>query len=182
MARVRVELGLELGLGLGFGVGLGLGLEFELGFGLALGLGLGFGVGLGFGMGLGLALGLGLELEVLRLVTLMLFSDSHISSSRRISPASVPIIPTFLYAIDHPSPEPQTLGPPLLPGPSTSSLVLDTVSTQSGRSPPAPSSPSPLLSMFDNTTFSMQEVQTTPGTDVQPADVQTNQTTDAAVG
>ncbi|XP_075881661.1 chromaffin granule amine transporter [Nelusetta ayraudi] len=92
----------------------------------------------------------------------------------------VPIIPTFLYAIDHPSPEPQTLGPPLLPGPSTSSLVLDTVSTQSGRSPPAPSSPSPLLSMFDNTTFSMQEVQTTPGTDVQPADVQTNQTTDAA--
>lgn len=109
---------------------------------------------------------------------LMLVSDS---------PASVPIIPTFLYAIEHPSPEPQTLGPQLLPGPSTGSLVPDAVSAQSGRSPPATSapstpSPSPLLSLFDNTTFSMQEIQTTPGTDVQVADPQTNQTADAAVG
>lgn len=99
----------------------------------------------------------------------------------------MPIIPTFLYAIDHPSPEPQTLGPPLLPDPSTSSLVLETVSPQSGMSPPvtssyASSSLSPLLSLFDNTSFSMQEVQTTPGADVKPADPQTNQTMEATVG
>lgn len=117
----------------------------------------------------------------------MPFSDLPISSFFHLSSASVPIIPTFLYAIDHPSPEPQTLGPPLLPDPSTSSLVLDTVSPQSGTSPPVTSSYttsslSPLLSLFDNTTFSMQEVQTTAGADVQPADLQTNQTIDATVG
>lgn len=117
----------------------------------------------------------------------MSFFDLPFISSCLFSSSSVPIIPTFLYAIDHPSPEPQTLGPPLLPGPSTSSLVLETVSPESGMSPPVTSSHttsslSPLLSLFDNTTFSTQEVQTTLGADVQPADLQTNQTTDATVG
>lgn len=93
----------------------------------------------------------------------------------------MPIIPTFLYAMEHPSPEPQTMEPSLLPGPSTSSLVLDTPSDQSPGSPPATPF-SPLVSLFDNTTFSLQEVQTEPSPDPEPADLQANQTTDAAVG
>lgn len=111
----------------------------------------------------------------------MLFSYLPISSPCHLSSASVPIIPTFLYAIDHPSPEPQTLAPPLLPGPSTSSLAQDTVSPPVTSSYTS-SSLSPLLSLFDNTTFSTQEVQTTPGADVQPADLHTNGTIDTTVG
>lgn len=96
-------------------------------------------------------------------------------------PASVPIIPTFLYAMEHPSPEPQTMGPSVLPGSSTSSLVLNTPSDQIPGSPPGTSF-SPLVSLFDNTTFSLQEVQTDPSLDPEPADLQANQTADAAVG
>lgn len=83
--------------------------------------------------------------------------------------------------MEHPSPEPQTMGPSVLPGPSTSSLVLDTPSDQSPGSPPATPF-SPLVSLFDNTTFSLQEVQTEPSPDPEPANLQANQTSDAAVG
>ncbi|XP_070760309.1 chromaffin granule amine transporter [Enoplosus armatus] len=129
----------------------------------------------------------------------------------------VPIIPTFLYAMEHPSPEPQTSQPSLLPlpslsapgwgtvpsqspsnlqtssrtsqpsqlpQPSRSAPVLGTQSEQSLRSPP-PTLP-PLVSLFDNSTFSLQEIQTEPTPTTEPtdqssraADLQINKTTNA---
>ncbi|XP_036955399.1 chromaffin granule amine transporter [Acanthopagrus latus] len=94
----------------------------------------------------------------------------------------VPIIPTFLYAMEHPSPEPQAAQPSLLPLPSQSAPILDTQSEQSPSSSP-PTFP-PLVSLFDNTTFSLQEIRTepTPGGDLTSStpDRQINETTDAA--
>ncbi|XP_068424997.1 chromaffin granule amine transporter [Clinocottus analis] len=62
----------------------------------------------------------------------------------------VPIIPTFLYALEHPGPEPQ-----------------DAPSALPGRGAPIPGPPtersprsSPLASLFDNSTFSLQEART----------------------
>ncbi|XP_047448885.1 chromaffin granule amine transporter [Mugil cephalus] len=55
----------------------------------------------------------------------------------------VPIIPTFLYSMDHPSPEPQTVPPSLVPLSGLGASVLGTKS--------------PLVSLFDNSTFSLQE-------------------------
>ncbi|XP_074495974.1 chromaffin granule amine transporter isoform X2 [Sebastes fasciatus] len=110
----------------------------------------------------------------------------------------VPIIPTFLYAMEHPSPEPQTAQPSLLPRPSLGvpsqspsprsdlqtsrgtaqqprpshgAPVLGTQSEQSPRS-------SPLVSLFDNSTFSLQEIRTDPTPDTEPtaADLQINGT------
>ncbi|KAM6930940.1 chromaffin granule amine transporter [Xenentodon cancila] len=96
----------------------------------------------------------------------------------------VPIIPTFLYAIEHPSPEPQTALPSQLtlpdtqpsqppssevltsrwssqlPRPSYSSPVPGTDPQQSPQVPPP--SFSSLVSLFDNTTFSLQEIRTDP--------------------
>ncbi|XP_078141253.1 chromaffin granule amine transporter [Centroberyx gerrardi] len=67
----------------------------------------------------------------------------------------VPIIPTFLYAMEHPSPEPQTTAQPSLsPRPSHSAPGLGTGSERSPR-PPAPTSSS-LVSLFDNRIFSLQ--------------------------
>ncbi|XP_071340210.1 chromaffin granule amine transporter isoform X2 [Trachinotus anak] len=81
----------------------------------------------------------------------------------------VPIIPTFLYAMEHPSSQPQTAQPPPLPRPSHSAPE------QSRRLTP-PSLP-PLVSLFDNTSFSLQEIRTEPTPD--PSDLQTNQTRNA---
>ncbi|XP_076587695.1 chromaffin granule amine transporter [Chaetodon auriga] len=121
----------------------------------------------------------------------------------------VPIIPTFLYAMEHPGPELQTLlpsvlpslgapgldtasptsdpqtssrtfQPSLLPQPSRGAPILDTQVEQSPRSSP-PSVP-PLVSLYDNTTFSLQEVWTepTPEPTDQTSTDQVNETTDAA--
>ncbi|XP_060895115.1 chromaffin granule amine transporter [Labrus mixtus] len=126
----------------------------------------------------------------------------------------VPIIPTFLYAMDHPSPEPQTVQPSLLPlpslsapqrrtappqvpssrsnlqtsawtsqasqlpRPSHSALVLDTPAEQNPRSSP-PTFP-PLVSLFDNTTFSLHEIHTEPILDTEPTD-QTSLTTELQI-
>ncbi|XP_067430809.1 chromaffin granule amine transporter [Thunnus thynnus] len=96
----------------------------------------------------------------------------------------VPIIPTFLYAMEHPSPEPQTAQPSLLPQPSLSAPILGTRSKQSPGS--SPSTFSPLLSLFDNSTFRLQESRTAPTPDTESTDqtgltteLQINQTTDA---
>nr|XP_046242483.1 chromaffin granule amine transporter [Scatophagus argus] len=90
----------------------------------------------------------------------------------------VPIIPTFLYAIEHPSPEPQTAQPSLLPLPTLSAPVLDTQSEQS----PQLSSPTfpPVVSLFDNTTFSLQDTWTESPPDVEPTD-QPSLTTDLQI-
>ncbi|XP_047237814.1 chromaffin granule amine transporter [Girardinichthys multiradiatus] len=98
----------------------------------------------------------------------------------------VPIIPTFLYAMEHPSPEPQTVQPSLLPQPSLGAPHLDTVTSQppssrsnlqtpswtSQLSPPSSRTPilspelqqrsrlSLLVSLFDNLTFTLQESRT----------------------
>ncbi|XP_075938637.1 chromaffin granule amine transporter-like [Anarhichas minor] len=88
----------------------------------------------------------------------------------------VPIIPTFLYAMEHPSPEPQTAQPSLLPLPSRSAPIPGTPSARSPRS-------SPLLSLFDNSTFSLHsEIRTEPTPpDAEPTtDLQLNETTDAS--
>lgn len=100
----------------------------------------------------------------------------------------MPIIPTFLYAIEHPSSELQTAQPSLVPVPSLSAPRLGTVTAQSpsprlnfqtsSRSSdlpqPSHSAPvlgtqsdqsprlSPLVSLFDNSTFSLQEIRTEP--------------------
>ncbi|GLD73363.1 chromaffin granule amine transporter [Lates japonicus] len=100
----------------------------------------------------------------------------------------VPIIPTFLYAMEHPSPETQTAQPSLLPLPSHGAAGWGTVPSQSPSAdlqtssqtsqpsqlpqpePGAPvlgtqSSPParpPLVSLFDNSTFSLQEIRTEP--------------------
>ncbi|XP_053277475.1 chromaffin granule amine transporter [Pleuronectes platessa] len=71
----------------------------------------------------------------------------------------VPIIPTFLYALEHPSPEPQTAQPSLLPLPSHRAGLLGT-DTET----PVPTS-SPLVSLFDNTTFRLQEIRPKPTSD-----------------
>ncbi|XP_051250309.1 chromaffin granule amine transporter isoform X2 [Dicentrarchus labrax] len=113
----------------------------------------------------------------------------------------VPIIPTFLYAMEHPSPEPQTAQPSLLPLPSHGAPRLGTVPSQSpsptsnlqtsqlpqpSRSAPVldtqpeqrpPPSFPPLVSLFDNATFSLQEIRTEPTADAEPTD-QTSSTTD----
>ncbi|XP_074526709.1 chromaffin granule amine transporter [Halichoeres trimaculatus] len=104
----------------------------------------------------------------------------------------VPIIPTFLYAMEHPSPEPQTAQPSLLPlrssswisqssqlqQPSLSALLLGQPSAEVPRSSP-PTFP-PLVSLFDNTTFSLQEIQTEPSLDPelsnQTSELQSNET------
>ncbi|XP_078027278.1 chromaffin granule amine transporter [Epinephelus lanceolatus] len=118
----------------------------------------------------------------------------------------VPIIPTFLYAKEHPSPEPPTAQPSLLPLPGLGAPHLGTVPSQ----PPAPRSnlqtsswtsqlplpshsapvlgtqseqsprSSPLVSLFDNTTFSLQELLTEPTPDTKPTD-QTNLTTELQI-
>ncbi|XP_049435712.1 chromaffin granule amine transporter [Epinephelus fuscoguttatus] len=118
----------------------------------------------------------------------------------------VPIIPTFLYAKEHPSPEPPTAQPSLLPLPSLGAPHLGTVPSQ----PPAPRSnlqtsswasqlplpsrsapvlgtqseqsprSSPLVSLFDNTTFSLQELRTELTPDTKPTD-QTNLTTELQI-
>ncbi|XP_068559131.1 chromaffin granule amine transporter [Cebidichthys violaceus] len=88
----------------------------------------------------------------------------------------VPIIPTFLYAMEHPSPEPQTAQPSLLPLPSRSAPIPGTPSARSPRS-------SPLLSLFDNSTFGLRsEIRTEPPRpDAEPTtDLQLNETTGAS--
>ncbi|XP_031164780.1 chromaffin granule amine transporter [Sander lucioperca] len=115
----------------------------------------------------------------------------------------VPIIPTFLYAMEHPSPEPQTAQPSLLPLPTLDASRLGTVPSQSP-SPrsqlpqPSHSAPyhgtqsdqspqsSPLVSLFDNSTFSLQEILTEPTPDTKLTDqssptteLQINETTNA---
>ncbi|RVE68753.1 hypothetical protein OJAV_G00094790 [Oryzias javanicus] len=69
----------------------------------------------------------------------------------------VPIIPTFLYAMEHPSPEPQTSELPLpgLAGSKRPSPTPPSAQPEPGLS----SSLSPLVSLFDNSTFSLQQVQ-----------------------
>ncbi|KAK9521966.1 hypothetical protein VZT92_018468 [Zoarces viviparus] len=88
----------------------------------------------------------------------------------------VPIIPTFLYAMEHPSPEPQTPRPPQTPQPPLLPLP--------SRSAPIPGTPSsPLLSLFDNSTSSLHsEIRTEPTPpDAEPtADLQLNETTEAS--
>uniref|UniRef100_A0A3Q3MK51 Solute carrier family 18 member A1 n=1 Tax=Mastacembelus armatus TaxID=205130 RepID=A0A3Q3MK51_9TELE len=86
----------------------------------------------------------------------------------RQSAPTVPIIPTFLYALDHPSPVPPTTQPSLLPLPSHSTPLLGTRLEQSPRS--FPHTLSTLVSLFDNTTFSLQEAQTDPTPDTEPTD------------
>uniref|UniRef100_A0A7N6AAZ5 Major facilitator superfamily (MFS) profile domain-containing protein n=1 Tax=Anabas testudineus TaxID=64144 RepID=A0A7N6AAZ5_ANATE len=93
-------------------------------------------------------------------------------------PSTVPIIPTFLYAMDHPSPEPQTAQtaqPSLHPLPSFSAPVWGTQVQQR----PQLSSPTPslLISLFNNETFSLQEVQTELIPRTEPTD-ETSVTTD----
>ncbi|XP_018519906.1 chromaffin granule amine transporter [Lates calcarifer] len=118
----------------------------------------------------------------------------------------VPIIPTFLYAMEHPSPEPQTAQPSLLPLPSHGASGLGMVPSQSPSTdlqtssqtsqpsqlpqpdPGAPvlgtqSSPPalpPLVSLFDNSTFSLQEIRTEPTPEPETTD-QTDLTTDLQV-
>ncbi|XP_059194233.1 chromaffin granule amine transporter isoform X1 [Centropristis striata] len=97
----------------------------------------------------------------------------------------VPIIPTFLYAMEHPSPEPQTAQPSLLPLPSLGAPRLGTAPSQSpspesnlqpsqllqpGSQSEQSSPPSRLVSLFDNTTFSLQETRTGPTPNTESTD------------
>ncbi|KAF1388983.1 hypothetical protein PFLUV_G00068710 [Perca fluviatilis] len=122
----------------------------------------------------------------------------------------VPIIPTFLYAMEHPSPEPQTAQPSLLSLPTLGASRLGTVpsqspsprsnlrtfsqTSQSSQLPrPSHSAPyhgtqselspksSPLVSLFDNSTFSLQEILTEPTPDQSSptTELQSNETTNA---
>ncbi|KAK2838188.1 hypothetical protein Q5P01_015400 [Channa striata] len=126
----------------------------------------------------------------------------------------VPIIPTFLYAMEHPSPDLQTAQPSLLPLPSHSvphmgkgptqaplrgsnhqaarrtsqgsqlplpshsALVLGTQSQQNPRASPPTSSL--LFSLFDNVSFSLQEIQTEATPNADPMD-QTSLTPDLQI-
>ncbi|XP_069379592.1 chromaffin granule amine transporter [Paralichthys olivaceus] len=85
----------------------------------------------------------------------------------------VPIIPTFLYAMEHPSPQPQTAPPSLLPLPSHRAALP-------GTETPAPAL-SPLVSLFDNTTFSPQDIRTELTSDPELTDQTSdlNETSDA---
>lgn len=88
--------------------------------------------------------------------------------------------------MEHPGPGPHSSQPPLLPQPSHSVLVLDTQSQPGPRSPPPTSAP--VVSLFDNVTFSLQQIQTDQILDPKPTDqtgmmdLQFNQTADTAVG
>ncbi|XP_008301351.1 chromaffin granule amine transporter [Stegastes partitus] len=109
----------------------------------------------------------------------------------------VPIIPTFLYAMEHPSPEPQTTQPSLLPLHGLSASRLGTAPSQlpfsnlrtSQPSEPArpvlgteseqpPSTFPPLVSLFDNQTFSLQQSRTEVTVSAEPTDP-TGPTTEA---
>ncbi|XP_034727931.1 chromaffin granule amine transporter [Etheostoma cragini] len=121
----------------------------------------------------------------------------------------VPIIPTFLYAMEHPRPEPQTAQPSLLPVPTLGSSRFSTVpsqspslrsnlqafsqSSQSSQLPrishsgpyhgtQSKQSPqfSPLVSLFDNLTFSLQKILTETTPDTKPTD-QSSPTTDLQI-
>ncbi|XP_068999704.1 chromaffin granule amine transporter, partial [Embiotoca jacksoni] len=88
----------------------------------------------------------------------------------------VPIIPTFLYAMEHPSPEPPTAPPSLLPLPGLGASRLGTAPSQPTSSnlrtsqlprprhmatdSETPPTSSPLVSLFDNSTFRLQEIRT----------------------
>ncbi|XP_054867776.1 chromaffin granule amine transporter [Amphiprion ocellaris] len=101
----------------------------------------------------------------------------------------VPIIPTFLYAMEHPSPEPQTAQPSLLPLPGLGASRLGTAPSQlpssdlprlpqPSRGAPVlgteseqpPSTFPPLVSLFDNSTFSLQENRAEATPDTKPMD------------
>ncbi|XP_051806548.1 chromaffin granule amine transporter [Acanthochromis polyacanthus] len=106
----------------------------------------------------------------------------------------VPIIPTFLYAMEHPSPEPQTTQPSLLPLPGLGASRLGTAASQlpssdlrtsqlprlpqpshsapvlGPESEQPPSTFSPLVSLFDNKTFSLQENRAEATPDTKPTD------------
>ncbi|KAM9858663.1 chromaffin granule amine transporter [Aulostomus maculatus] len=85
----------------------------------------------------------------------------------------VPIIPTFLYAMEHPRAEPATAWPSHRPLPSPSALNLPTRPEQSPQlSPPTPSS---LVSLFDYVSLGLRGTPTTP--DSTPPD-QTSLTSD----
>ncbi|XP_061586146.1 chromaffin granule amine transporter [Cololabis saira] len=86
----------------------------------------------------------------------------------------VPIIPTFLYAMEHPSPEPQTALPSQLTLTGPGESPLDTrprygspaLGTEPQRSPQVPPpSFSSLVSLFDNTTFTLHEIPADPTPD-----------------
>lgn len=93
-------------------------------------------------------------------------------------PPTVPIIPTFLYAMEHPSPEPQTAQPSVHPLTSFSAPHEGIVPSQlpppsygspvwAKQSQHGPRSSSLLMSAFNNDTFILQETQTdwTPSTE-----------------
>ncbi|XP_041644136.1 chromaffin granule amine transporter [Cheilinus undulatus] len=92
----------------------------------------------------------------------------------------VPIVPTFLYAMEHPSPEPQTAQPSLLPLPGLSAPHALILGTPSEQSPPSSPSFPPLLSLFDNTTFSLHDIQTEPIIDSETTE-QTSLTTELQI-
>ncbi|XP_028269840.1 chromaffin granule amine transporter-like [Parambassis ranga] len=69
----------------------------------------------------------------------------------------VPIIPTFLYAMEHPSPQPPHTAPP---SPLALGLGVSQLPSSSHSSPPP--TLSPLTSLFDNSTYSLQEDRTGP--------------------
>uniref|UniRef100_A0A3B3YIA3 Major facilitator superfamily (MFS) profile domain-containing protein n=1 Tax=Poecilia mexicana TaxID=48701 RepID=A0A3B3YIA3_9TELE len=82
----------------------------------------------------------------------------------------VPIIPTFLYAMEHP--EPQTV-PDTVPS-RTSSSRTATLGPEAQQNP----RPSPLVSLFNNVTFDLQESRTEVTADLLLA----NQTSNKSVG
>ncbi|KAM9391786.1 chromaffin granule amine transporter [Pholidichthys leucotaenia] len=106
----------------------------------------------------------------------------------------VPIIPTFLYALEHPTPEPQTTQPSLLPLPSHGDSQQGSLSTEAPSSPisnlqisiqtsprprpnhtdPGSQSPpttrSPLVSLFDKSTFRLLGDQTGPTLNMETTD------------
>lgn len=100
----------------------------------------------------------------------------------------MPIVPTFLYAMEHP--EPQTALPSLgasrldprtsqLPRPDHRAPSLGAAAQQGPQRPP-------LVSLFDNATFDLEEVQTEATPDLMGwtglTTEQDNDTTNATVG